>query len=113
LTENRRTVSDDDLRCSFCQKSSAMVGKLISSPVAYQRVYICDECVMVCHSILEDTPPVARVGHPSRGASAMVKELHQLVDLIPESDQETVQKILDALTRPRYGGRNPITTMEC
>jgi hypothetical protein len=43
----------------------------------------------------------------------MVKELHQLVDLIPESDQETVQKILDALTRPRYGGRNPITTMEC
>ena len=31
-----------------------MVGKLISSPSEYPRAYICDECISVCNSILED-----------------------------------------------------------
>ena len=31
-----------------------MVGKLISSPSDYPRAYICDECIAVCNSILED-----------------------------------------------------------
>src|SRR4030081_1342403 len=49
------------LRCSFCHKSQDAVAKLISSPSDYPRAYICDECVAVCNSILEDdrtaTPP--------------------------------------------------------
>ena len=45
----------DDLRCSFCYKSQADVGKLISSPSGRPfRAYICDECIEVCHSILEE-----------------------------------------------------------
>src|SRR5262249_21293700 len=48
-------------RCSFCHKSQDAVAKLISSPSDYPRAYICDECVAVCNSILEDdrtaTPP--------------------------------------------------------
>ncbi|PYV55828.1 MAG: ATP-dependent Clp protease ATP-binding subunit ClpX [Acidobacteria bacterium] len=51
------------LRCSFCHKSQDAVAKLISSPSDYPRAYICDECVAVCNSILEDdraaTPPSA------------------------------------------------------
>jgi ATP-dependent Clp protease ATP-binding subunit ClpX len=31
-----------------------VVGKLISSPSDYPRAYICDECIAVCNSILED-----------------------------------------------------------
>jgi ATP-dependent Clp protease ATP-binding subunit ClpX len=46
--------SDESLRCSFCHKSQDAVAKLISSPSDYPRAYICDECVGVCNSILED-----------------------------------------------------------
>jgi ATP-dependent Clp protease ATP-binding subunit ClpX len=42
------------LRCSFCHKTQDAVTKLISSPSEYPRAYICDECVAVCNSILED-----------------------------------------------------------
>jgi ATP-dependent Clp protease ATP-binding subunit ClpX len=42
------------LHCSFCRKSQDAVAKLISSPSDYPRAYICDECVAVCNSILED-----------------------------------------------------------
>ncbi len=50
----KRTGSDESLRCSFCHKSQDVVGKLISSPSDYPRAYICDECIAVCNSILED-----------------------------------------------------------
>jgi len=56
-----RSGSEEALRCSFCHKSQDAVAKLISSPSDYPRAYICDECVAVCNSILEDdrtaTPP--------------------------------------------------------
>jgi ATP-dependent Clp protease ATP-binding subunit ClpX len=56
-----RSGNDEILRCSFCHKSQDAVAKLISSPSDYPRAYICDECVAVCNSILEDdrtaTPP--------------------------------------------------------
>jgi ATP-dependent Clp protease ATP-binding subunit ClpX len=62
-----RTGSDDTLRCSFCHKSQDAVAKLISSPSDYPRAYICDECVAVCNSILEDdrseTPTGAAPAH--------------------------------------------------
>jgi len=45
---------EETLRCSFCHKSQDAVAKLISSPNDYPRAYICDECVAVCNSILED-----------------------------------------------------------
>lgn len=49
-----RSGSEESLRCSFCHKSQDAVAKLISSPSDYPRAYICDECVAVCNSILED-----------------------------------------------------------
>src|SRR3978361_2180847 len=45
---------EESLRCSFCHKSQDAVAKLISSPSDSPRAYICDECVAVCNSILED-----------------------------------------------------------
>jgi len=50
----KRTGPDETLRCSFCQKTQDAVGKLISSPGDHPRAYICDECVAVCNSILEE-----------------------------------------------------------
>ena len=58
---------EESLRCSFCHKSQDAVAKLISSPSDYPRAYICDECVAVCNSILEDdkgdTQPGAAPAH--------------------------------------------------
>ena len=50
----KRSGTDDELRCSFCHKTQEVVGKLISTPGEYPKAYICDECVSVCNSILED-----------------------------------------------------------
>jgi len=50
----KRSVSEEILRCSFCQKTQDAVGKLISSPGDHPRAYICDECVAICNTILED-----------------------------------------------------------
>jgi len=62
-----RTGPEEALRCSFCHKSQDAVAKLISSPSDYPRAYICDECVAVCNSILEDdrgdATPTTTAGH--------------------------------------------------
>ena len=62
-----RTGPEEALRCSFCHKSQDAVAKLISSPSDYPRAYICDECVAVCNSILEDdrgeATPATTAGH--------------------------------------------------
>ena len=50
----KRTGPEESLKCSFCHKAQDAVGKLISSPGDYPRSYICDECVTVCNSILEE-----------------------------------------------------------
>src|ERR1700753_2958965 len=57
-----RSGVDELLRCSFCHKSQDAVAKLISSPSDYPRAYICDECVAVCNSILEDDRTEAQPG---------------------------------------------------
>ena len=54
--------AEESLRCSFCHKSQDSVAKLISSPSDYPRAYICDECVAVCNSILEDDKGEAQPG---------------------------------------------------
>ena len=62
---------DDDkmLKCSFCGKPQNRVRKLIAGP----GVYICDECIGVCTSILDDEldfapeeHEVEAVGRPER-----------------------------------------------
>jgi len=57
-----RSGSEESLRCSFCHKSQDAVAKLISSPSDYPRAYICDECVAVCNSILEDDRTESHAG---------------------------------------------------
>jgi ATP-dependent Clp protease ATP-binding subunit ClpX len=62
----KRAGTDDALRCSFCHKSQDVVGKLISSPSDYPRAYICDECIAVCNSILEDDKTEAPSAQPHK-----------------------------------------------
>ncbi len=85
----RRTGTDDAPRCSFCHKSQDVVGKLISSPSDYPRVYICDECIAVCNSILEDD----RRDHP-QGAPVKLPKPLEIKDYLDQYviGQETVKK---------------------
>jgi ATP-dependent Clp protease ATP-binding subunit ClpX len=45
------SIRDDNLRCSFCNKNKDDVGRLIAG---LNPVYICDECVEVCHDIIKE-----------------------------------------------------------
>ena len=42
----------DEIRCSFCGKTRTQVRKLVRSP---ENTYICDECVVACMDILEES----------------------------------------------------------
>ena len=44
-------MTDDIVRCSFCNKTQAQVRKLIAGP---NGAYICDECIELCSEILEE-----------------------------------------------------------
>jgi ATP-dependent protease Clp ATPase subunit len=44
---------EDEIRCSFCGKTQDQVDTLISNP-SDSRVFICNECVAVCNSVLEE-----------------------------------------------------------
>ena len=46
----KKDPSDDQLRCSFCNKSQREVKKLIAGPT----VFICDECVDICLDIIAE-----------------------------------------------------------
>src|SRR4051812_36061098 len=72
--------SEESLRCSFCHKSQDAVAKLISSPSDYPRAYICDECVAVCNSILEDD----RTETPSGAAPAHLPKPHEVKAFLDE-----------------------------
>jgi ClpX C4-type zinc finger len=50
----KRNRRDEVLRCSFCNKSQDEVKKLVLTPRAGPRVCICDQCIAVCSSILEE-----------------------------------------------------------
>ena len=43
-------MARDSIRCSFCDKKQEQVGRIIAGP----NVYICNECVELCSSILHD-----------------------------------------------------------
>jgi ATP-dependent Clp protease ATP-binding subunit ClpX len=72
----KRTASANALQCSFCHRSEDAVGKLISNPSDYPRAYICDECVLLCTSVLEYDAIPAR---PSSAEPDLLQELLEAV----------------------------------
>ena len=91
----KRTGSDDSLRCSFCHKSQDVVGKLISSPSDYPRAYICDECIAVCNSILEDDKQEHTNGGPHKLPKPL--ELKEYLDQYVIGQDGTKKKLAVAV----------------
>jgi ATP-dependent Clp protease ATP-binding subunit ClpX len=53
----KRQGTEDNPRCSFCQKPQDSVRRLIASPAEGPRSYICNECVVVCKDIVDQDGP--------------------------------------------------------
>src|SRR5450631_1003160 len=88
--------TDESLRCSFCHKSQDAVAKLISSPSDYPRAYICDECVGVCNSILEDDRGEA---HPTTSPAHLPKpqDVKNFLDEYVIGQDQTKKKLAVAV----------------
>jgi ATP-dependent Clp protease ATP-binding subunit ClpX len=91
----KRAGSDDTLRCSFCHKSQDVVGKLISSPSDYPRAYICDECIAVCNSILEDDKPESTATGPHKIPKPL--EIKDFLDQYVIGQEATKRKLAVAV----------------
>jgi ATP-dependent Clp protease ATP-binding subunit ClpX len=91
----KRAGSDDSLRCSFCHKSQDVVGKLISSPSDYPRAYICDECIAVCNSIIEDDRHDQSYGTPGKLPRPL--ELKEYLDSYVIGQDATKKKLAVAV----------------
>ncbi|MBI3208477.1 MAG: ATP-dependent Clp protease ATP-binding subunit ClpX [Candidatus Solibacter usitatus] len=91
----KRSSSDETLRCSFCHKSQDVVGKLISSPSDYPRAYICDECIAVCNSILEDDRQEHSYGTPHKLPKPL--ELKEYLDQYVIGQDSTKKKLAVAV----------------
>jgi ATP-dependent Clp protease ATP-binding subunit ClpX len=91
----KRAGSDESLRCSFCHKSQDVVGKLISSPSDYPRAYICDECIAVCNSIIEDDRHEPTYGTP--GKLPRPFELKEYLDQYVIGQDSTKKKLAVAV----------------
>jgi ATP-dependent Clp protease ATP-binding subunit ClpX len=91
----KRAGSDESLRCSFCHKSQDVVGKLISSPSDYPRAYICDECIAVCNSIIEDDRHEKSYGSPGKLPRPL--ELKEYLDQYVIGQEATKKKLAVAV----------------
>ena len=91
----KRTGADDTLRCSFCHKSQDVVGKLISSPSEYTRAYICDECIAVCNSILDDDRPEPVATGPNKIPKPL--EIKDFLDQYVIGQEATKRKLAVAV----------------
>jgi hypothetical protein len=88
-----KRASTEVLRCSFCRKSQDVVAKLISSPIGLPEAYICDKCVGVCVSILQDD---------AEKSKASVVENSEADVWSSEPDEETPALLTHPLALPFF-----------
>jgi len=63
-------VEAKNTRCSFCGKPQSMVERM----VAGNGAYICDECIRLCMSIIDEDYVPGYSAQPSRGKRALQEE---------------------------------------
>ncbi len=74
------TKDNEKICCSFCGKSQGMVNKLISG----NGVYICDACVELCMSIIEEGEPFANPSEEEAIDASMLLKPHEIKAILDE-----------------------------
>jgi ATP-dependent Clp protease ATP-binding subunit ClpX len=102
-SETQAAATAIQVRCSFCAKPSSDVEKIIAGP----GVYICNQCVGLCHDILqtEKQKPADPGTQLPSWRESMTDE--QLLDLIPRiaavgaQTEASLQRLVTALRERR------------
>lgn len=94
-----KNITDNNLRCSFCGRSENQVRRLIAGP---NNAYICDECVEICASIVDDEI----YGDEKKSASDEInllkpKEIKEFLDQYVIGQQEA-KKVLSVAVYNHY-----------
>lgn len=74
------TNDNEKICCSFCGKPQGMVNKLISG----NGVYICDACVELCMSIIEEGEPFAKPSMDETIDASMLLKPHEIKAILDE-----------------------------
>jgi ATP-dependent Clp protease ATP-binding subunit ClpX len=84
--------------CSFCGKAQAQVKRLIAGP---GKVYICDECVILCQRIIDEQAPAAA---PVKGSPVGSLTPHRIYEQLSEYvvGQEKAKKVLSVAVYNHY-----------
>ena len=51
-------MKESEIFCSFCRQPASEVKKMVSDPTG--KVFICDECIKVCYSVVCEEPEPAK-----------------------------------------------------
>ncbi|MCY4050069.1 MAG: ATP-dependent Clp protease ATP-binding subunit ClpX [Gammaproteobacteria bacterium] len=97
---NRSKKGGKILHCTFCGKSQRDVKKLIAGP----SVYICDECVKLCNSIIREEDVQNNGKEPFGGhlkSFPRPKEIHKILDDYVIG-QESAKKLLSVAVYNHY-----------
>ena len=93
--------NNDNVRCSFCNKTGEQVRKLIAGP---SGVYICDECVEICADIVEEEYEDAVAAHESEGLNINLLTPMEIKSFLDEYviGQEEAKKVLSVAVYNHY-----------
>ena len=93
-------MTNNDIRCSFCNKTQGQVRKLIAGPAG---VYICDECIDICADILEEELEDEEVQETAHPEINLLKPI-QIKNFLDEYvvGQEEAKKVLSVAVYNHY-----------
>ena len=96
MADNR----DKPVRCSFCNKTQEQVGTLIAGP----GVYICDECIDLCQSIMMESPEMNGGKNKNERDASTLPKPHEIKAKLDEYviGQDEAKKALSVAVYNHY-----------
>ena len=99
-----------ELTCAFCGKPQSLVKRLIAGP----DVYICDQCVELCHKILEDEAREMAIASGAAAPSGKLPTPKEISEKLSEYviGQDKAKKALAVAVYNHYKRINTLGTAE-